>query len=184
MVPDRENIRFNTLRNALYHTARRRRFERWSRIFSFLVVILGAAAIGDLLSGLGIDQKWIGAVVALVGALQLVFDFAGQARMHQALQRDYYHLLADIEAKTDPTEVHCAEWYSKMIRITADEPPFLRAVDAKAYNDAASATEVPPGERLHIPFLHRIFANVFSFEGHDYKKLCELPGWEKPKVVR
>lgn len=177
MIPDRENIRFNVLRNALYHTARRRTFERWNRIFNLLVILLGTAAAADALAAVQVSQVWIGLAVAVVGALQLVLDFAGQARVHQTLQRDYYLLLADIEATLAPSAGQCAEWQGRMIRITADEPPLLRAIDAKAYNDALDATSAQTSpERLHIPLLHRLLGGIVPFEGARYLKLDELEG--------
>ena len=175
MIPDRDNIRFNVLRNALYHTARRGSLERWNRVFNLLVVVLGAAAVGDVLARFNVEQAYVGMAVAFIGALQLVFDFGRQARDHQVLQRDYYSLLADIEGTIDASEPKRAEWYSRMIRITGDEPPVLRAVDARAYNDAADALELPRGERLHVPFLHRMLSGVFAFSGAEYKKRSELP---------
>ena len=175
MTPDRENIRFNTLRNALYHTARRGYFERWNRIFNFLVLILGASAIGNVFAVVGIPLEWVGAAIAVIAALQLVLDFGRQARDHQTLQREYYHLLADIEGTLESGPEHCAEWYSRMIRITADEPPTLRALDAKAYNDALdSIGTLPQEERLWIPFLYRVFGGFYSFEGYNYLKLSEM----------
>lgn len=175
MTLDRDNIRFNALRNALYHTARRRSFEAWNRVFNFLVVILGTAAVSDLLTTTPIDPRWIGGAVATIGALQLVFDFGSKARDHQLLQRDYYQVLADIEATVDPTSQDLAKWSSELTRITADEPPTLRAMDAKAYNDAIGATEVyPPSERLRIPLWHRVFGGILPFDGYHYRKISEV----------
>jgi hypothetical protein len=174
MTPDRANIRFNVLRNALYHSARRRSLERWNRIFNFAVVLLGAAAFGEALRHVGLGPQIIGAALAVIGALQLVLDFGRQARDHQVLQRDYYGLLADIEETPDPTPAQIAAWQGRMIRITADEPPTLRALDAKAYNDALAATEYfPPEERLHIPLHHRLLGSLFPFDGHNYLKQSE-----------
>jgi hypothetical protein len=174
MFADRENIRFNVLRNALYHTARRRVLERWNRWLNFLVIILGAAAVGDILSDYGVQQSYVGMAVAIIGALQLVFDFGRQARDHQGLQRDYYALLADIEATVDDSDTKCAEWHSRLVRISSDEPPTLRAIDAKAYNDAADAMELPRGERLRIPVVHSWFGGLVAFDGYEYKKRSEL----------
>ena len=174
MTPDRDNIRFNVLRNALYHSARRRSLERKNRIFNFVVVILGTAAFGDLFGMAPIGPEILGAAVAFIGALQLVFDFGRQARDHQALQREYYHLLADIEAATDDGMEHCAEWWSRMIRITADEPPVMKGLDARAYNDAADAMELPRGERLVVPYLHRMLAGIHPLDGHEYPKRSEI----------
>ncbi|MBM3603231.1 MAG: hypothetical protein FJX25_00405 [Alphaproteobacteria bacterium] len=174
MTPNRETIRFNVLRNALYHTARRRSLERVNRVFNFLVVILGTAAASSLGENLQVPTFATGMAVAILGALQLVYDFGRQARDHQTLQRDYYSLLADIESKIEPDENQCAEWWSKMIRITGDEPPVLRALDAKAYNDAIGATGAfDMSERLRIPLWHRLVGGFFAFEGYHYKKVSE-----------
>ncbi|KAB2758001.1 hypothetical protein F9K81_11670 [Brucella anthropi] len=169
-----ENTRFNALRNALYHTARRLRFERLNRMLNFGVVMLGAAAIGDVFNYLNWPSNSLGIAVAMIGAAQLTFDFAGAARTHQQLQRDYYNLLAEIEAKIDPTDADDALWFSAMIRITGDEPPVMRAVDARAYNDAIGAMEWDEGERLVIPWWHRLFKNWCSFEGYHYEKVSEV----------
>ena len=167
-------LRFNALRNALYHTARRRFFELWNRIFNFMVVILGAAAMGDAAAKYGFDQLWIGLAVPVVAAAQLVFDFGRSARDYQALQRDYYNLLADIEENTNPTAKDRASWKAKMTRISADEPPTLRAIDAKAYNDAIDAMEIfDADQKLHIPALHKIFGWFWAYDGYSYQKQCE-----------
>ncbi len=173
----RDHIRFNVLRNALYHTARRRTLERLNRGFNFAVVVLGAAAVGDSLGRIGIESHWLALAIAVIAALQLVFDFGRQARDHQALQRDYYSLLADIEATPEADTIQCAAWYGRMISITADEPPVLRAIDAKAYNDAIDATgDFDRAERLIIPPLHRVFGWFIPFEGHEYRKVSECAG--------
>lgn len=178
MASDPENIRFNVLRNALYHTARRLRFERLGRWSNLAVILLGAAAMGDVLGFAGVPQVFVGAAVAAIGAAQLVFDFSGSARDHRQLQRDYYNLLADIAEVSDPTEEQCAAWYSRMVRIAGEEPPVMRAIDAKAYNDALGAMEWPEDQRLHVPILHRLLKNHLSFEGYTYQKMCERRGGE------
>jgi hypothetical protein len=171
---ERDNIRFNVLRNALYHSSRRRHFERLSRSFTFTTVMLGTAAASNGLLRIGISGAEIGVVVAAIGALQLVFDFGRSARDHQALQRDYYALLADIEERSEATDTDCAAWQARMIRITGDEPPTLRAVDAKAYNDAIDATDTfDATERLRIPTLHRMLGWLLPFDGYSYRKLSE-----------
>ena len=175
MTNDRDSIRFNALRNALYHSARRRSLERCNRWFNFIVVILGTAAFGDLLVMTPIDPRWLGAAVAAVGALQLVFDFGSQARDHQLLQRDYYQLLAEVEAVIDATPEMCADWTGRLTKISAEEPPIFRALDAKAYNDALDALETfSQSERIHIPLYQRLLGGVMSFDGYNYRKRAEI----------
>ncbi|WP_375257484.1 hypothetical protein [Citreimonas sp.] len=174
MQKNPEVVRFNILRNALYHSARRRSLERMNRGFNFLVVVLGTAAFGDLTVGLGISAGWIGAAVAVIGALQLVFDFGRQARDHQALQKAYFELLADVEAKLEPGPEDAANWQAKMMRITADEPPVYKAIDAKAYNDAIDAVDWDQEERLHVPLWDRLLASIWALDGRQYEKIREI----------
>lgn len=174
-MAERDNVRFNALRNALYHTSRRRYFERLHRTFTFATILLGTAAASDLLAGIGVSQIEFGFVVATVGALQLVLDFAGSARDHQGLQRSYYALLAEIEQRSEPTPGDCAGWQAQLFRIAGDEPPVFRAIDAKAYNDAIDAIDIfGEGERLRIPFSHRLLGSIWSFDGYSYRKLSEI----------
>jgi hypothetical protein len=180
-----DQVRFNVLRNALYHTSRRLTFDRWNRWFNFLVILLGAQAVSNfmLIFGVDVSAGAVGALVAAVGAAQLVFDFGGKARDHQALQRDYYHLLAEIEENAAPTNDDVSKWWAQISRITGEEPPVLRALDAKAYNDAIGATEIyDQQERLYIPAWHRIWGQFWAFEGYDYKKLRELPDKHRAKL--
>lgn len=183
-MSDVGNIRFNVLRNALYHTARRRKFERRSRWLNFGVIVAGASAMGGVLDILGGPPIVAAAAATLFGTIQLVFDPAGSARDHQALQRDYYGLLADIEAVLDPTDEQCVGWYSRMVRITGDETPTMRAVDAKAYNDAIDALEMGEALRLHIPLWQRPFQHFFAFEGYRYRKLDELATADSAAIVK
>ncbi|RWC58889.1 hypothetical protein [Mesorhizobium sp.] len=178
-----ELVRFNALRNAMYHTGRRMAYERWNRFFNFLVVILGTAATGGIITWIGVDPIWPAGAVAAVGAAQLVFDFGRSARDHQALQKEYYNLLADVEAVIEPTDDQLATWNSRMVRIAGDEPPTLRALDAKAYNDACDALEFDRDERLKVPWLHWALGSWIAFDGHTYLKLNELPGYKRPAEI-
>lgn len=175
MLDDAQLARFNILRNALYHGARRRTFMARSRLANLAIILLGAAAIGDVTAAFGIDQLWIGAAVAIIGALNLVFDWGGMANTHTSLQKAYFNLLADTSEVLEPSAREIASWNAKMFRITADEPPTYRALDAKAYNDALDAQELGNEHRLHIPKWQLWLGRVFYFEGTQFRKLSELP---------
>lgn len=172
---DRDNLRMNVLRNALYHTSMWQFFDKLSRSANFIVVMLGASVVGSVATRFAIEPMWIGLIIAALGTGQLVFDFAGSARNHQTLQREYYHLLADFEANLDATEHDLAIFYSRMIRIAGDETPTKRAVDARAYNDALDALGTYDNDqRLIVPVWHRVTGFWFSFDGHNYQKIAEL----------
>jgi hypothetical protein len=178
-----DSVRFNALRNALYHTSRRMTFERWNRWFNFVTILLGAAGVSNFLDSWSLaTPQAIGFAVATVGAAQLVFDFGGKARDHQALQRDYYHLLASVEETIAPDAAQIAQWNAQMTKIAGDEPPMLRALDAKAYNDALSAMETfPEDELLVIPWHHRLLGQIWAYEGYRYLKVRE---WKALRLTK
>ncbi|MCB1472657.1 MAG: hypothetical protein KDJ68_07220 [Rhodobiaceae bacterium] len=172
-------LRFNLLRNALYHTARRRIFECWHRFATFVIILLGASATSSLFGEWGFNAAYAGFAIALIGAAQIVFDFGGRARDHQMLQRDYYNLLAEIDAKPKASAKDTARWYAAMVRIAGNEPPMLRAIEAKAHNDALDALGDEffdtRTEKLVIPCHHRLFGGFSSFDGYSYRKVGPSP---------
>jgi len=109
-------IKLDALRNAIYHSSRRRFFELLSRFLSFCVVVSGTAAVANLAV---LDPRWLAALAAAIGALQLVFDFNGRARLHENLQRRYFELIAAIDAVVGATDQDVAKW-------RADHKPYLR----------------------------------------------------------
>lgn len=159
--------RFDVLRSALYHTARRRWFDGLARFLNFVVVIAGAASLSDIVPKAHSDVlRSVSAIVTLLaGTLQLVYDFAGQARTHEILQKRFYELLAEIEA-TENTEGREQEWKARFLKICADEPPMLRVLDAVAYNEAADALDTD--WRLRITPWQSIVRHFLAFNGTSF----------------
>jgi len=173
-------VRFDALRNALYHTARVRWYSGWNRLFNFIILFLGTAAAADAakLFPLAVSDnsfaRAVGCLTAAVGALQLVIDFGGSARTHESLARRYYELMAEIEeTPLRPREETVRAWRGKLIRITADEPPTLRALDSIAYNEAADALGWAHDDRLIVPWHQRIRRHISAFKAHRYETLKE-----------
>jgi hypothetical protein len=152
------DVRFDALRNAIYHASRRRFFEILSRFLSFCVVVSGTAAVAKVAEW---DPRWPAAGAAVIGALQLVFDFNGRARIHENLQRRYFELIAQMDAVKSPTEDDIARWKSALSLIYADEPPPMRALDAIAYNKACDS--LGHGGRLYVNPVHWFFSQFYSF---------------------
>lgn len=178
------DIRFDALRNALYHTARRRICERWAQVMNFLVIIFGAATIGNFLGAIGIpsltgvDHAVLTCSgVVFAGGASMVFDFAGRAAIHRQLQGDYYRLLSEIVRAGATGEGNAADFDAQLVAIYANEPPVMRAIDAKAYNDAldafGDAMGYSPKDRLIVPWLHSVFGQFCTFEGHEYHRYSE-----------
>jgi hypothetical protein len=70
-------LRFDALRNAIYHTSRRMFLDRCNRIL--IVILAGAGAVGQMGYRLGTDDQMLAVVATLAGTLQLVFDLGVKA---------------------------------------------------------------------------------------------------------
>ena len=170
-----EQVRFDVLRNALYHTARRRHFDRLDRWGNFLVVAFGATTVvkaaGDLL---GPNSTQIfGLITTFIGAAKLAFGFSAAARTHESLQRRYYSILADIEEHPNPSADDVRRWQAAMVKITADEPPTNLLSDAIAYNEAANSLGYAESAMLHIPWVAEIRGRIFPLHGCRFETIDE-----------
>jgi len=133
------SLEFDALRNALYHTARRQVLEGLSRWMNFLVILGGAGTVTQIAGQNTTASVGLGIAITAIGALQLVFDFAGRARTHELLQRRYYDLLSEIQGGGEPTIEQRFHFTREMTKIAGEEPPTYRALDAIAYNEALDA---------------------------------------------
>jgi hypothetical protein len=156
-------VRFNALRNAIYHTSRRRFLDLANRLLSLIVVASGALAVAQFAEQLHIAPTVYAFVAAMAGLLQLVFDFGGAARTHEFLQRRFYELSAEITEKKEPTDDDLARWEATLNHLYAEEPPPMRAVDAIAYNAAIDSVDPKKEGRIRLRWWQVAFAQVWSF---------------------
>jgi hypothetical protein len=154
------DIRFDAMRNAIYHSSRRRFFELLTRVLSFLVVVSGTVAVANLHA---VDPRLMAAVAATIGAIQLVFDFGGRARLHEKLQMQYFQLISTIDGTINSTDVEKAKWEAALSLIYADEPPPMRALDAVAYNKACDSLGFGAKARLKVEWWQSLLRQFYSF---------------------
>jgi len=150
------------LRNALYHEARYRFLDGVNRCFNFMVILGGTGTAAQLAGNHPNVAILLGGSVAAIGALQLVFDYAGRAYRHDTLKRRYYDLLADIDCELSPTHESCTQWKANISRISADEPPTKRALDAVADNQATSALLGGDRPRMKITMWQSLTRQLFA----------------------
>ncbi|MBO0734685.1 MAG: hypothetical protein J2P49_10310 [Methylocapsa sp.] len=162
-----DDLRFDLLRNAIYHTARRQFLDRCMRITNFFVIILGASAATDLMSR-HVGAKWLAAAAAIVATLQLVADFAVSARDHGYLQRRCYELLSELESLEPNEEQKIASIRAKLTILYGEEPPQMRALDAIAYNAACDSIG-KSNARVKIDFLHSLLRHICPFNGTEFE---------------
>jgi hypothetical protein len=170
--------KFNALRNAIYHSARKSFFDSLNRRLNFLVIILGAGVAGKISDRFQMRELWLEFGVVIFATAQLTCDFGYRARTHEFLQRKYHEMLADIELEESPD---LRKWNSKLQTIAADEPMPMRALDALAYNAALDATTSDPAarfaDRIHVPFWHRMLKNLVARNGYEYRSEKEHRPW-------
>lgn len=167
----RDEVRFHFLRNALYHTARRRVLESWARWTTFLILVVGTSAAANLLGGWGITPAHLGAATAALAAAQFAFDFSGRAKAHEMLQLRYYEALAEVERRPVLTEEECAVEVGRLATLAAQEPPVYRALDALAYNEATDALygDAAAKDRLVVPFWCSVTRHFLYHNGVDFR---------------
>ena len=160
-------LRFDALRNAIYHTSRRMFLDRCNRILNLIVILAGAGAVGQMGHRLGTDDQMLAVVATLAGTLQLVFDLGVKARDHEFLQRQYYEILAQIAEYLNPGEDQVRQWQAQMQRLYSEEPPQLRALDAIAYNAACDSLGKDHG-RLRVAWWQSLVRHLYPFNGTSF----------------
>lgn len=154
-----EAFQINCLRNARYHEDRERYYSRLHRWTMFVVVVTGTATITSLLIKVPEVATASAIFSALSGAMDLVFDVSGRAKLHASLRQRFYALLAAAIAN----ESTLTQLRKTATLIYADEPPCMHAVNAIAYNGAMDAYGRPQKKKLLINLHHRMFRNILSF---------------------
>jgi hypothetical protein len=135
------------------------------RIAMFIVVASGTASFAFA------KATWIfAAIITLAGLLDLVFDVSGKARLHASLRRRIYDVLAQTEDQTRSV----AQLKEQALRIYADEPPCMHAVNALAYNAAMLSYDRPQKYLLKVGLIRRTFRHWFSFASTRFKTFEEL----------
>jgi hypothetical protein len=178
MTDPLSDAKFDALRNAIYHSARKTFYDWLNRFLNFLVIVLGAGVAGKVSEHLGIQEIWLELGVLVTAAAQLTFDFGYKARTHEFLQRKYHEMLAELEMDAS-SDVQ--KWKSKLQTIAADEPMPMRALDAVAYNAAVDATyhsEVDRAQhRVWVPRSHRLLKNFIARNGYTYGSEADHKFW-------
>lgn len=168
-LTERDSFRISLVRNAHYHEDRERFFARLHRIAMFVVVASGTASFAFVKA-----TPLFAGVITLAGLIDLVFDVSGKARLHASLRRRIYDVLAQSEDDVRPL----AQLREQAVRIYADEPPCMHAVNALAYNAAMLAFNRPQKYLFEIKPLYRIMRHWYSFTTVKFKTHEELEAEE------
>lgn len=163
-----DDIHFDALRNAIYHSSRRGFLDTINRALSFVVVATGSAAVANLVYWGWLDSRVFAGVAALAGLAQLVFDFGGKARTHEFLQRRFYELVAEISECLAAEEKDCARWDASLNRLYAEEPPPMRALDAISFNAAADSLGRQKLDRVKVTSWESLLRHLWPYNEKSF----------------
>ena len=159
-LTDRESLRITLVRNAHYHEDRERFFARLHRLTMFVVVLSSTASFAFVNT-----TPWLAGVITIAGLVDLVFDVSGKARLHASLRRRIYDVLAQSEDESRPV----VTLREQAVRIYADEPPCMHAVNAIAYNAAMLAFNRPEKYLFVVPWFYRFTRHWISYATVKFK---------------
>jgi hypothetical protein len=171
-LDERTEFKIECVKNARYHEDREAFFSRLHKA-TMLVAVLGGTASFAFVK----QFKFFAGLVTIAGVVDLVFDVSGKARLHASLRRRVYDVLAQIE---DPTR-GLAGLKEQAVRIYADEPPCMHAVNALAYNAAMQAFDRPEKYQFPISNWHRALRHWWPFTADDFKTYDEIAKQAQPQ---
>jgi hypothetical protein len=159
-------IEFRCTRNAAYHEDMEAFYARMHRFFMFIVVVVGTASIGASLAKENEYATLGTALAVLAGLIDLLWDVDGMARLHSTLRRRCFDLLARLEANENLDGIR-----AEFVRVIADEPPAMHAVNALAFNAAVDALGRPKDQKYKLLPYQMLFRHWIRFQPNDFPTL-------------
>lgn len=149
-----DGIRVSCLTNASYHGTREATLDGVHRVLMFLVIVLGAGALIDVV-GRDWTKDAFAAGAAILAALDLTFDLSNRARAHAMMKRRYFELLAEF-AEGRKTAVDCDVCLE---RFSAEEEPPFHIVHKLSWNAAQESVYGSEAYRFVIPWWRHALRN-------------------------
>ena len=152
------------LMNARYHASREAFLDTVHRFLMFAIIVLGAAAVTDLLNAPWIKGAFA-AFASVFAAIDLTADLSNRARTHALMKRRYFELLADLTVgDKSPADIEAS-----MHRCSADEEPAFHALLAASWNAAQEMVYGSTADQYKIPYLHNLLKNVRRYGQAKYR---------------
>ncbi len=163
----REDLRFDALNSALYHTDRRGFYERLEGLSNLIVLIFSSGSVVAFAQNHPLVGTVIGFAVTVCGGLSLVFAPARKSCHEAVLCSRAYAVGAEAETAKTIDEMHSIR--ARLNLLYGDELPTMRAVNAIAFN-AAQESLFPEGrrKRLLVGARHSLLRHVLPFHGADF----------------
>ena len=154
---------FAVKRSVRYHDRRRRFYEIWNSITVGTATVGGSSAVTAFLAMP--EPAWLpaalAAIVAFMGAIDLVVGTARSANRHGDLARQFISLEMKFAHGHNLEDSEHEERVSERLRIESSEPTALRLLDVMCHYDI-KLSEGDESPRPSIPWLRGAFANLCS----------------------
>jgi hypothetical protein len=174
-IDEQYNCSFSAEQNARYHAARRGFYESVYRWILFAIIAAGTAGVFNLATAWAGGAAALAGLTAVLSAINLAFDPAGKARLHENLQRKSFEMMAEIDGTVDAGLADYAKWKAAAHRLGGEEPPPRRALQALAYNATiASRRENPEPDMLVVTFWQRLWKQIAPFTNAHFPRRREL----------
>jgi hypothetical protein len=159
-------VRFGCTRNAAYHEDMESFYAKWHRFLMFVVVVVGTLSAGASLARDSRTATIGTAIAVLAGLTDLLWNVDGMARLHSTLRRRCFDLLARLEADESLAGIK-----AEFVRIVADEPPGLNAVNALAFNAAVDALGRPPDQKYKLNWWQSTLRHWIRFQPNQFRTI-------------
>lgn len=159
----KHNLLWGIRRSIRYHDRRKSFFEWCHTMTTLLAILLGSATFFSLMREFVELQMASAALVTVTAALDLVLGFSRKAWLHDDLKRRFLAL----EIRT-LREEDTASLEEERLRIEADEPAIMEALDILCHNDLlkSGGYEKSDGNYLQLPWWQSLTANFINWSVH------------------
>jgi hypothetical protein len=169
-----DDLEYAVGRSIRYHYRRRRFFENWHRLTSASAVIFGSATVASLISTTNSRiALWLAALVAVLGAIDLIVGTSRQAWLHADLAKRFFGLEKELN-NSQKTEAELIRLKNLRLDIEMEEPPVLHVLNKICDNDMVRAMGYKDSELLVIKWYQRLAAPYLDISPQTIRRRREL----------
>lgn len=170
-----QELRFNSLRNARYHSMRKDFLYSLRSRLAFAMASIGFATIclaAAQMTGAAVATAFAVTMLIVVTAWR---DPTAEMQKHRELAQKFYAIAGDVEMLGDSlSDDKASEIKGQIMKLYSDEPHEMRALNAIAYNIAVDSLGCDPGQRLRVTWWQRAMKNLCRFDGAHFQPVGEV----------
>lgn len=167
----RHDFLFGVRRSIRYHHRRRRFFDLFHQISTFLAALAGTATFATVLGKAPTNISLVCAFFVTVFAVaDLVVGSAREGRLHDDLAKRFIDLEKEMIGAKELQKESIADFTAKRLDIEKDEPPPLKVLDSICHNELLRAMDYDQKYFVQIKWYQRLFAQIFDIREHAVQR--------------